>query len=258
MSKSLKRALAITSISAVAVLGLTGCGDDAATKSPASSEQQAETPAADSGALTQENFAERIGAAQLAAGSVHNEMTMTAGGQATTMSADLQLAEDPSQLKMSMSMSAPSAIDMILVDSVLYMNMGEMTQNKFVATDLNSPEAAQFSSMLSQSNPQQQMEIFADALTDFSVSDETVEIDGVETYEYNLTLDTAALLSAQGLSTESAELPETMTYVMNVGTDDLPRRIVMDLNGTTAESNFTQWGEAVTIEAPAADQIIEM
>lgn len=253
-----KRTLAITTITAAAALGLTACGDDATPKAPTSSEQSTETDSAASTRLTAENFAERIGAAQLAAGSVHNEVTMTVNGQSTTMSGDVQLSDDPSALKMSMSMSAPSEMEIVLVDSMLYMNMGELTQNKFIATDLNSPEAGQYASMISQSNPQKQMELFAEALTDFKVSDETVEIDGVKTNEYTLTLDTAALLSGQGVPTEGVELPETMTYVMNVGADDLPRRFVMDMQGTTAESNFTKWGESVTIEAPSADQIIEM
>ncbi|MFC5337946.1 hypothetical protein [Leucobacter denitrificans] len=257
MSIFWKRTLAITTITAAATLGLTECGDGAAEKAP-STEQSTETQKTESTQLTEEDFAERIGAAQIAAGSVHNEVTMTANGQSTMMSGDVQLSDDPSALKMSMSMSAPSAMQIVVVDSMLYMNMGEMTQNKFVATDLNSPEAGQYASMISQSNPQKQMELFSEALTDFEVSDETVEVDGVETYEYTLTLDTATLLSGQGVPTEGAELPETMTYVMNVGADDLPRRFVMDLQGTTAESNFTKWGEPVSIEAPSADQIVEM
>ncbi|MGO3147545.1 MAG: hypothetical protein ACTIJ6_07685 [Leucobacter sp.] len=252
-----KRTLAITSISAAAVFGLTACGGDSTAPTSSSSSEQAEAPASGD-QLTVENFAERISKAQLEAGTVHSEMSMTLGEQAQTMSSDLQLAEDPSQMKMNMTMTAPSAMEIRLVDSVMYMNMGEMTQNKFIATDLNSPEAAQYASMLSQSNPQEQMELFASAVQDFQVSDETVEIDGVDTYEYTLTLDTATLLEGQNVPTEGVEMPETVNYVMNIGADDLPRLMISDMGGTQTEMTYTKWGEEVSIEAPSADELIEM
>lgn len=258
MSTFWNRTLAITSITAAAALGLTGCGTDTSAAPSTSTEQTTEAPAAsDSGQLTVDNFAERISAAQLAAGSVHNESTVVMGEQKTTMSGDVALSDDPAQVKMSLTMSAPTKMELRLVDSMLYMNMGEMSQNKFLATDLTSPEAAPYASMITQSNPQEQMAIFASAVKDFQVSDETTEIDGVETYEYTLTLDTATLLEGQGTATEGLELPETMSYVMNIGTDDLPRRMVSELNGVSTEMNYSKWGEAVTVEAPTADEIAE-
>lgn len=46
---------------------------------------------------------------------------------------------------------------------------------------------------------------------------------------------------------------------MFVGTDDLPRRMVMPNAGGigTATQEYTAWGEPVSIEAPTADQITD-
>lgn len=243
-------------------LALSGCSTaEAPAKDGASSSEQA--PAA-SGPLTEDNFIERIAAAQLAAGTMHLSMDMgdsVDGG----LEADQQLAKDPKQAKMRMTMSASGMEnEIILIDGKLYMNMGALSQNKYMDMSADEASAGSIDAILEQANPEAQLQAFRSALTEFSAEPNSIEIDGVKTTALTLTLDTKKMFAAslpEGATADElvSKLGESVVYEMYVGSDDLPRRIVMpNVAGLgTATQNYTKWGEPVSIEAPAADEIID-
>lgn len=267
-----KRSIAAAALVLAAGLGLTACGSDDPAPAPgetsttdetaAPDETTTEEPAPDAGEqLSAEDFVQRMSAAQLAAGTAHVEYSISGQGQDTTMSADMALDEDPNNMAMIMNMEVPGAGDaeLRLVDGVMYMNLGDLTEGKFVEMSLDddNPMAEQFAGSMDQMDPSKQLEVFSAALEDFSVADGTETIDGVETTQYTLTLNMTALLEAQGVAGSQEGMPETVSYDMYVGPDDLPRRIAMDVAGMTTVMDFSRWGEPVTVEAPPADQITD-
>ncbi|MFD5213088.1 DUF6612 family protein [Microbacterium sp. NPDC058345] len=257
MSTLWKRALATTTIALVAGLGLTACGTGGNDTTGTDKGGQSQTETA-SGTMTADDFVQRINDAQYEAGSSHFVQTMDVQGQKIETSGDLVVDEDPSKVKMTMTMAG--GIEMRMVDGELYLNMGEVTGGKFYQApkDGSNPMVEQLNSSVGQANIGQQLEAFKTALKDFKAEEGAETIDGVETTKYTLTLDTEKLFEAQKTEVpEGADIGDTIEYEMFVGPDDLPRRLVMDIAGTAMNMEFSNWGEDVTVEAPPADQITD-
>lgn len=260
MSTFWNRAIATTTIALVAGLGLTACGAGGTetTTEQAVEGSQSQPAAETSGTMTADDFVQRINDAQYAAGSAHFVQTMEVSGQTIESSGDMIIDADPAKVRMSMVMTG--GMEMRLVDGEMYMSMGEVTGNKFVNLSAaeGSPVAEQLSASIDQANIGKQLEVFNAALQDFSAEEGAETIDGVETTKYTLTLDTETLFAEQGTQVpDEAGIGETIEYVMFVGDDDLPRRMVMDLAGTAVNMEFSQWGEDITVEAPSADEITD-
>lgn len=216
--------------------------------------------------LTQENFAEEIMKAQLDAGTAHLSMTMAMGGQDITMEGDMSLAEQTADTAMSLvldgeSLGAAGDMEMRLVDQVMYLNLGQMTEDKFAKIDLtdeSNPMAEQYGQIMDQSNPASQIEAMGDSIVTFEEDGDGGQIDGVDTVKYLVTLDAVKMYEAQGVDPSTMPgLPETIEYVMYIGEDNLPRRMEVNIPGAEAVNEWSNWGEDISITAPSEDQISE-
>lgn len=237
--------------------GVTACSaTDTAPKTDkgTSAEQEPAAPRADE-ALTADDFTQRMNDAQLKAGSAHFEQKISVEGAGeVAMSGEMQIAEDPSQMRMRMvgDMSGME-MEMLVVDGTAYMKLGELTQNKYAKMGTDDS----VSGLTAGTDLSSQLKLFKDALVDFT-QDGTEKIDGVDTKRYVLELDTKKVLdsSAEEVPAEAMDaLGDTMTYEIFVGADDLPRKIKMDVAGTPMDMTFSKWGEPVDIQAPTADEI---
>lgn len=263
MSTFWRRAIATTTIALVAGMGLTACGaggTENSTTEPKNSGSQSQTEKAPeaSGVMTADDFAQRINDAQFEAGSAHFVQTVEAAGQKIESTGDMVIDEDPSKVRMSMTMTG--GMELRLVDGEIYMNMGELTGNKFFqpSSEDSNPIAEQLNASLEQANLGKQLETFKAALKDFKAEEGAETIEGVETTKYTLTLDTEEVFAAQGTEIPAdAGIGETLDYVIFAGPDDLPRRMVMDIAGSAVTMEFSKWGEDVTVEAPPADQVTD-
>src|SRR5690606_9306211 len=150
---------------ATAVLALSsacgGSGSDSSAPAAGDAKQAAATasaaPSSDASPLTRENFVDRLGQAQVEAGSAHLEMTASASGMDVSMTGDLRVAEDversASRLSMDLGMMQ---MDVRLVDGVMYLKMGQMTGGKYVRIDLRDPDdpvVKRFGSSMDQVDP---------------------------------------------------------------------------------------------------------
>jgi len=220
--------------------------------------------AADNGAdLTKANFASEIVKAQSAAKTAHMEAAIQAQGQKMAMTGDVQMAKKDVAFDLSMTGAAlGGGAQFILLDRVVYLKMPGLTQsNKFVKIDISdssNPIAKMFEQMLSQVDPSQTFKAF-DAITRLQKRG-TQEIDGVETTHYTVDVDTQKALQAQGMAGQvpSGQLPKTLTYDVWVDGQHQVRKLRMDVQGTSIDMSFSQWGEPVDIKAPPADQIASM
>jgi hypothetical protein len=213
--------------------------------------------------LTKENFFTEVTKAQQEAGTSHVEMSFGVGGQEVKASGDVAVGKTPTDTGMSMTMDlgGQGKVDMRLVDGVFYMNMGPMTENKFAKVDLkdeSNPIGQQFGGLLDSVDPSKQLEQLQEAITGFEQKGKALELDGVQATPYVVTVDSSKISEELGAAAQGAQVPEKLVYTMYVGPDNLPRRISMDVSGTKMTMDYSKWGEDVTIEAPAKDQISDV
>jgi hypothetical protein len=164
---------------------------------------------------------------------------------------------------MSMSMMGMD-FDMRMVDETMYMNMGEMSQGKFIAMPLDElAKDPNFSgtleSMKSMDVAGQAAEM-KDAVTSFEHTG-TETVDGVEVDVYTMKIDPAKLKGgAAGVDAATAEQVGEMTVVYKIDSEGLPLEadIAMDIQGQemTMDTTFSKWGEPVTVEAPPEDEVM--
>ena len=150
---------------------------------------------------------------------------------------------------------------MRLVDKVFYLNFGPLTDNKFATLDLtdeSNPATKQFGDILDNVDPAKQLEQLKDAVTSFEKKGAAKEIDGVQAQPYEVVVDGSKVSAAAGLEGQGAQgVPETLTYTMFIGPDNLPRRIATDIAGTSMTLDYSKWGEDVEVEAPAKSEITD-
>jgi len=209
------------------------------------------------GALTEDNFFDATSAAQLEAGSAH--MVMTQDGQ-EMLTADISLDADPSNAGFEGSMENEGiTMEIRQVDGDMYIQMGEMTDGKWMIIDAGGDLLGD-TDFIEQLDPTVQSERLKDAIVGFEAEEDAETIDGVSTTKYIITLDTEKVTGdsdyLDGQLTDA--LGDEIVYEMYVGEDDLVRRQVMDMAGSTQEIDYSNWGEPVTVEAPSEDETITM
>jgi len=217
-------------------------------------------------ALTKASFASAVTKAQLVARTAHLSGDISSGGLSVRLEGDVRVGEDPADYAMDLTMSSTGLSDgtirMILVDEALYMNLGEATRDKFAKLDFanpSNPMEANFTRLLNSADPSASVDAMAESLRSFDeVGTET--IDGVQTTQYRLEVDTAKLLTAQDLGdmadAAAQTLPKTLRYHVWIDQDDLVRRMSFSMSSLMSMTmDITDWGEPVEISAPPPGQV---
>lgn len=198
-------------------------------------------------------------------------MTMTTDlGSTGTMTAEGDVDYTSSPASVAMKMTLPGGVggdmDVRMVDGVMYLSMGDLTQGKFWKIDPADPDGPLASmgldKMMDQMDP-------AKALTAMQGGISKVTYVGAEDGldHYELTVDMKKLMSSMGVDTPQglgSKLPDAVTYDLwlddqgrfsKMSMDELP----MGAAGTgSMQMTVTDWGEDVSIEAPPADQVTKM
>jgi hypothetical protein len=218
--------------------------------------------ATESSDLTKANFASEVSKAQVDAQTAHLEAKLDASGQKLSMSGDMDMTKNDVAFDLSLT-GGPlgGGAQFILVDKVIYLKMAQLTKDKFVKIDIgksNDPAAKMFEQMLGQLDPSKTFKAF-DAVTQLQEKG-TQEIDGVETTQYAVTVDTQRALKAQGMASQvpQGQMPKTIVYDVWVDGDNLVRKLRMNVQGNAVDMTLSQWGEPVDISAPPAGQTTDM
>ena len=241
--------------------GCAGSSSPTAESRPPAAVQSVE-PAPAKGAafvLTADNFAE-LGAQASAAKSYRLSMSFGFEGESTEMTGavngtDSQITETVPGLD--------TPVEIRVVGGVVYANLGAGTGGLFWQVDPADSSALAY--FMTQATDQASVALRMSALKSAIVSVTPVgapeEIDGVSSQPYEIVVDTTKMTgqAAEQFATAEAragvEVPDQFTYTYWVGTDKLLRKMTLEVMGGTTEMLFSHWGEPVTIEAPAADQI---
>lgn len=217
------------------------------------------------GELTAETFAAAVTDAQLQARTAHVSADVTAAGQQMTLEGDVQVGESLTDYGADLTMSSASMGDdlrMVIVDETLYLNLGQLTQGKFAKIDFGdtgSPMGQMMSQLMSSADPSASLKAMQEGLTGFEKVG-TEQVDGVDTTHYRVEVDTRKVLEAQGMGDYAdlagAQLPETLSYDLWIGDDNLMRRMSFSIGDAMSMTmNLTAWGEPVEISAPPPSQV---
>lgn len=217
------------------------------------------------GTLTEQTFAEAVTDAQLTAQTVHVSADISASGQQATLDGDVKMGASLADYAADITISAPAmgnGLRMVIVDEVLYMNLGPITQGKFARIDLGDTGSAigqLMSQMMTSADPSASLKAMEDGVTSFrKVGAE--RIDGIDTTQYRVEVDTRKVLAAQGMDDlvgmAGAQLPDTVSYDLWIGDDDLMRRMSFSMGDVMSMTmNLTAWGDPVDISAPPPSQV---
>lgn len=249
---------------AALVLALGACGSDTETASDSPSTAQsssapaeAESPPAQGEQVDTQEFLDRLAAAAQDLTTAQTSMKMTTAGTAMTAEGSMDYTTTPPSMSMTMTMDALGGgpMEIRMVDGVVYMNMGALTQGKFWKLDPkdeNSP-LGDLGDLTDSMDPTKALENYEGGFDSVVyVGDE--EVDGETLAHYSVTIDSAKLAESA-----TAGLPKTLTYDLWLDDQDRTRKAQMDM-GTSGSMTMEVfgYGDPVTIEAPPADQIVKL
>ena len=189
-----------------------------------------------------------------------SRFTMTTSGGGTDVAAEgvMSYGDDGQDMAMTMSGATLGAesMEMRVVDGVVYLSMPPMTpKGRFLEIrpdDQGSPFAGMLDQM--QVDPRESMEAFEEGLRAVEFLGEE-SVDGESLERYRLTVDFAAAAEAQGMPRMQGA-PKTVEYDLWVDEDALMRRMEMDMMQVSVVMEMSEWGEPVTVKAPARRQIV--
>jgi LppX_LprAFG lipoprotein len=265
-SLTLRRSLAALALPLM-LAGLAACGSDDEKAQPAASSSSTsgseETSDSEAGKVDPAAFIDDVKAGLEASTTAKLTMHIDMGGQAIEGEGAVDRSTTPPNVVMNMKSPAlgGQAIELRLVDKVLYMNMGQMTNNKFVSYDLSDknnlpPGMDQLTSTL---NPLAAFDSLEEGVQSVVlVGDE--EVNGEQLAHYKVTVDSSKLDQLKQLPTQ-ADLPKTVTYDIWLDDQNRIRKITMstdmDSAPMTSEVEFSNWGEPVDIAAPPASEVVD-
>ncbi|HEX2131367.1 MAG TPA: LppX_LprAFG lipoprotein [Actinophytocola sp.] len=257
-------ALAVT----LGACGEQGGDNEAAPNNSGGNEQAATNLAA---------LAQSIGDSTEDTNTAHLEMTADAAGMKLTGEGDMEIG--PEEASMDMTMSTPSGeMSVVFLDGVLYVQTPEQIKpgKSWIRIDQdgNDPLSKALGTMTEQmrknADPRRTLEQFQEAGT-ITSQEEGVEVNGVQTTHYQITVDVQKLAEQQQdpmmkKALQQANLKDFPVELW-VNEEDLPVRMQVDMpmtdaSGKSAEASvrmdYTNWGEPVEITAPPADQVAEL
>lgn len=245
------RRMAAGAMAAGLMVSLSGCGSDAGANGHGDA----------AASLTQANFSRTVTGAQQAAKSAHFEASVTAAGQAITMSGDVSGFGDLASAAMDLKVKAlGKSIEMRLVHKVLYMHGAGMPMRSgksWVKIDLNDANNP-LSKILDTAGPQS-MVTYLQAVKKLQDKG-TQTVDGVSTHHYTATINTAKAMAAnpafQGHDLSKLGMPKTLNTDVWLDADNRPVKMTVVVGKLLRiEGHVSKYGEAVSVHAPPAGQV---
>jgi hypothetical protein len=258
---------------AAALVALTACGTSGTAGSAAPAAPAA--PKID----TMSALVQLVSAKTATTHTAHVRFTATTSAGAITGTGQIDFAGTASKIQMDLD-TPVGDMDMVLVGSTVYMKLpqGIMHTAKpwiTAAPGGTDPISKALSALTSEEqqnlNPAAAIAQIKGAGTITSTSKE--QLDGLPTTQYTIRVDTAKLLASKAISPQlrqtltasGVKMPAHMDYQLWVNSDNLPVQFKVAETITTTQSatpqtidittNYTEWGQPVTITAPAADQV---
>jgi hypothetical protein len=236
-------------------LGLAGCNAKGTNLSDVAGGGNA--PAA----LTENQFAPALLAAQAAAGSAHVDASIKAAGQSAKLSGDVTGLNHVRDAAMRMSLrSNGQQLQLIALQQTVYLKgvgFGTSSGKPWLKVDLSKSHNP-MSQLLTSANPAKYMAYLKGITTFHDRGLQTV--DGVQTRHYTVTVDTAKMLknnpAFHGQTMSGMGLPRELTSQVYVDAQNRPISMTIRMGSVASVSaHFSRYGEPVHVSAPPASQV---
>ncbi|ROO91180.1 uncharacterized protein DUF1396 [Actinocorallia herbida] len=244
------------------VLGLVGCSAESTPEDGKAEAPSAAAPAAPASAV---EAVRKVATSTNAVDSFAMDLTVVSAGTTVKGVGHVQV-KPTAAVSLEMKAGAEGAITMVLIDKIMYMNMGgeEIVPGKpWMKVDLADAAAAAGAGdalgPIQQTDPNTLATLFAASSDVVRVGEETVE--GTQTVHYKGTVDTAALAADPATKEAAANFGAdgVVSFEIWVDGDDLMRKAVASItaDGVPAELTmlFRDFGKPVTITPPPAGEI---
>lgn len=280
MRRTLRRTTAATAATAL-LLALSACSneeepsasDEATTESSSTSEptesdssSPAEEPtdgaAAEGEVVDNAQFLDDMVSGLEQSTTAQLTMTSDFGGTGFDAEGEVDYTTTPVSMELRIGAGAISEeeTELRLVDGVMYMNLGAMSNGRFVRFDLNDPKSLPpgMSGLTEQMDPLSAFKQLEPALKSVTLVG-TDEVEGEQLDRYALVVDTKKLESMQELPSQ-AGIPDEVAYDLWFDDEFRIRRMEMVMETAqpiTLEAEFSEWGTPVDIAAPPKSQVVE-
>lgn len=213
------------------------------------------------GGLDAGNFHEVLAAALSSGASYRTSITMSGAGAASTMEGEVEITDAGAAMAMTTTEGGVE-MSIVVVDGAYYMNMGDLTEGKFVKIDLTDPTNpfSSLGSLADMSDPSKSLDMFKDSVKSVENAGKE-DVDGTSATHYVVTVDSSAISKSLSGVDPSAQpsLPAEFVYDFWVDGDDRPVKITSEVMGSTTDTRYYDWNDSsISVEAPSADQISEL
>ncbi|MBC9733429.1 LppX_LprAFG lipoprotein [Nocardioides marmotae] len=234
-------------------------GDDAADASDLEDGQ--DVPAA--------QFVDIISAGVEASTTARTTTTSSFGGQTSTSEGVVDYTTTPPSISMTTTIPGGGpTTEVIAVDGITYVSLGELSQGKYWKIDPADPDGPMagmgMDQLLKQNDPLAAIQTMEEGIDKVTYVGEE-DVDGRDLDHFEMTVDLAASLASLGteMPKEATQsLPKTITYDVWLDEEGRIGKMVMEMpvmgSTTTMEMTMDDWGTDVTIEAPPAAEVTDM
>jgi hypothetical protein len=254
----------VASLSVLVCLSLTACqdSDESAAEPSSPTTSTATSPTGSSSAAPSpdaaaEEFLQRLERGMGTRGTAHMEMRI-GGRAATTAAGDLRYGKGGSELHLTSRNPTlgKGTLEMVVLRKAAYLSIPGVTKpGTFVHVDSSNPRFKQLAGASVGMSPAESVKAFRAGLV--SATDRGQDtVQGVPTTKYDVKVDSARALQAQG-SDAVPGMPDTLTYQVWLDGQDRMRRMALGVQGVRLRIDLSRWGQPVVIEAPAKSQVVQ-
>ena len=228
-------------------------GGTAGTSNAPARKQDAPTTHPSGTELTTKTFADLVIGSFTRGGTAKVEMRTSEGG--TSARGVIDFRTTPSSMRLVTTIDAVEGqqTEVILVQDAMYMNMGQVSQGKYLRMPLTHEDA--LLTDLSQLDPVSSFTEYAKAIESVTVAGPE-NVEGEPLQRYVAHVDSAKLL---GERAETSELPARITHTVWFDAKGRVRRVEVDMGRSgTSTMTYRDWGKKVAVKAPPASKVMDM
>lgn len=235
-------------------------GKDDPSAAPEKSETEA--PSSDKGSevagtITGKQLADLLAASWKKGGTASVAMESSSGDTKSSTTGVVDYTTDPPSMSLTTAVAAMGGQQskIIVQGGNIFMDMGELSGGKFMKMPLEGEGSDLID--LSQLDPSKAFEQLGGGLKQVkSLGKEKVKGGTFRRYDAMVTTENLAKNLPESAR---SSLPERVLYSFWFDDSDLVRQVVVDMGETgTSSMSYDNWGQKVTIKAPAAKDVTEM
>lgn len=198
-------------------------------------------------------------------GSFQLEADMDLGGQGSmTISGAADLRGEEPAMDMEMTLPGMGELRILMVEGSVYMAVpGVTAEGKFAEI---SPDDLGMGNPLESFDLESTWEAWDEGTQTVQFVG-TEDVDGEQMRHYTLEVDTEAAMEAQGETSSTAGMPQSVTYDVWVDSEDLMRKVTFDMGSmggmtqggeVAMEMRIDSWGEDVDVQVPDPADLVDL